>query len=59
MDRFQILKLPENHVPCLSLKEHTPEEIKQQIIRDYIKMAKSRAGLAASMIQPFSTRHPV
>ena len=55
MNRFQILKLPEDHVPCLSLKEFTFEEIKKQIIRDYIKTARGRAGLNNSMTQSFFT----
>jgi hypothetical protein len=38
MNRFQILKLPEDYVPCLSMKNLEG----QRMIREYIKAARER-----------------
>lgn len=56
MDRFKILRFAEDYIPCHAPKL-TPDELKQQIISDYIKGASSRMAISSSLIQPFSTGH--
>ena len=54
MNRFQILKLPEDYVPCFAYKE--PKEEKENHIRDLLATSEGRQRLAASMAQPLRTR---
>ena len=58
MDRFEILKLPEDYIPCyaLQLPPKTSNEEKQAIIANLLSTQEGRQRLAASMAQPLRER---
>lgn len=55
MDRFQILKQPDDYIVCYD-PVPPPQPSKEEIIADLLRTPEGRARLAASMAQPLRTR---
>jgi hypothetical protein len=57
MNRFDILKLPEDHTPCYDpIIPIAKNEEKEAIIANYLSTSEGRTRLADSMMQPLRDR---